>query len=69
MLWNNNIYNILVFISGNKLDFSCGYPSINAKINNIFNTEFSFITILVFSIINIVAGLIILTTNTLYFLL
>ena len=45
----------LVFISLNKLNFSCEYPSINSKINNIFNTEFRFVGILVFSIIYIFA--------------
>ena len=57
----------LVFISGNNLNYSCGNLNINSKINNIFNNEFRFVIILVFSIIDIVAGVIILILNTLYF--
>jgi len=58
----------LVFRNGDELIFSCGNQNINAKIDNIFNNEFSLQKILVYSIINIVVGVILLIPNTYFFL-
>jgi len=57
----------IVFINGDKLDFSCGNQNINTKIGDIFNEEFSFLTIKVFSIINIIINGILLIGNTLLY--
>ena len=56
------------FRNGDKLNFSCGNQNINTKIGNIFNNEFSSQKILVYSIINIVVGVLLLIPNTYFFL-
>jgi hypothetical protein len=58
----------LIFRNGDKLNFSCGNQNINIKIDNIFNDEFSLQKILVYSLINIVAGVVLLISNTYFFL-
>ena len=58
----------IVLKNGDKLNFSCGNQNINSKINSIFNEEFSFLTINVLSIINIVIYGIHLIANTLLYL-
>jgi len=58
----------IVLKNGDKLNFSCGNQNINSEINSIFNEEFSFLTINVLSIINIVIYGIHLIANTLLYL-
>ena len=57
----------LIFRNGDKLNFSCGNQNINTKIDDIFNNEFSLTKILVYSIIDIVVGVIVLLVNTYFF--
>ena len=57
----------IVFRNGDKLNFSCGNQNINTKVDDIFNNEFSLTKILVYSIINIVVGVIVLLLNTYFF--
>ena len=54
---------ILIFISRKEKNFLCGEYSINTKINNIFDNEFSFTVIKVFDIINLVLSIFIAIGN------
>jgi hypothetical protein len=59
----------IVFRNGDKLNFCCGNQNINTKMDNIFNDEFSLEKVLIYSIINIVAGVVLLIPTTCLFLM
>ena len=58
-----NIF-LIVFVKKSKLDFTCGGNSINFKIDNIFNDEFSFNTVFILAIVCLILGVVHLIINT-----